>query len=223
MPMKIEHEGKEITVWTEAEVEAEVKGLKVTNENLKAEKKEALEKLSEAKESARELEEAKAKAEGDNETLRRIAEEREAEKRQAVEDERKKFADLLNMTKQEKVGNFIKELVQELKPADATRAKHLEKLLRADYNFDVDLEKGEFTVIGEGVANVDELKNLVSGSEDYRYLLAGSGATGGGATGGSPSGAGKKFDQMSSAELVALKQQDPAGYERLRNDFYQTQ
>lgn len=214
MPFEIEKDGKKIMVWTQEEVESETKGLKVTNENLKAEKKELADKVAEAKEAARELEEAKAKAEGDNETLRRIADEREAEKRQAVEDERKKFADLLGMTKREKIDNFLNGLVEDLKPADAVRAKHLKKLLKSDYQFDVDLEKSEFTVTGDKVTSVDDLKRLVAESEDYRYLLAGSGAAGGGAVGGSPSGAGKKWSEMTEKERLQLKQENPIEFQR---------
>jgi flagellar biosynthesis GTPase FlhF len=212
--MQIEREGKTITVYTQDELNAEVKGLQVTNENLKAEKKELADKVRHAKEQVRELEEAKAKAEGDNETLRRIAEEREAEKRQAVEDERKKFSDLLNMTKKEKVENFITSLLEEVKPADATRAKHLRKLLKADFEFDVDLEKNEFTVRGENVTSAEELKRLIMEGEEYEYYLADSGATGGGATGGKPSGAGKKWSEMSEKERLQLKQDNPAEFYR---------
>ena len=218
MPMKIEHEGKEITVWTQDEVDAEVKGLKVTNENLKGEKKDLSDKLTEAKEQSRVLEEAKAKAEGDNETLRRIADEREAEKRQAVEDERKKFSDLLNMTKKEKVDNFLTGLIDEVKPADAVSAKHLRKLLKADYQFDVDLEKSEFKVTGEGVTSVDDLKRMLREGDEYKRYLAGSGATGGGATGGKPSGAGNgKWADYTPGELSQIRQENPAHYEQLKS------
>ena len=62
--MQIEHEGKTITVYTEAEVEAriadEVKGLKITNQNLKAEKEELQDKQREASEKTRQAEEAQA-------------------------------------------------------------------------------------------------------------------------------------------------------------------
>lgn len=221
MPFEIEKDGNKIKVWTEEEVEQEVKGLKVTNENLKAEKKEISEKLNEAKENSRELEEAKAKAEGDNATLQRLAEEREAEKRQAVEDERKKFSDLLNMTKKEKIENNLNSLVEELKPADAVKAKHLKQLLKGGYEFDVDLEKSEFTVKGDKVASVDDLKRVVSESEEYRYLLAGSGASGGGSSGGNASGAGKKFNEYSGQELAAIRRENPAEYDRLKTEYTQ--
>lgn len=221
MPITIEHEGKEIQVWTQEEVDAEVKGLKVTNDNLKAEKQEALDKVKESKESARVAEEAKAKAEGDNEALKRIAEEREAEKRQAVEDERKRYSDLLHMTKQEKVENFLTGVLDDVKTADDTRRKHLRKLLKADYDFDFDIESGEYTVKGENVSNVDELKKVLKEGDEYRYYLAGSGATGGGAAGSNGTGGSSKtFSEYTGAELSEIRRQDPSHYERLRAEQY---
>ena len=221
MPFEIERDGKKVTVYTQDELDAEVKGLKVTNDNLKAEKKEMQDKMAELKETSRQLEEAKAKAEGDTETQRRLAEEREAEKRQLVEEERKKFSDLLSMTKREKIENYLNDLVAELKPADSTRAAHLKKLLKASYEFDVDLESQQFKVTGDKVASAEDLKRLVTSSDEYSYLLASSGATGGGATGGKPSGAGmKKFNEYTGAELSQLRQANPIEYERLRREFH---
>lgn len=220
MPFDIEKDGKTITVYTQDEVDSEVKGLKVTNENLKAEKKELQDKLGDAKENSRLLEEARAKAEGDNETLRRIADEREAEKREAVEQERKKFSDLLNTTKKEKIDNWLNDLIGELKPADAIRAKQLKKILKADYDIDFDLDQGQFKVTGDKVTSADDLKRLVSESEDYRFYLAGSGASGGGATGSKGTGVTKKFNEMTGAELSALNKENPTEYERLRSEFY---
>ena len=214
MPFDIEKDGKTITVYTQDEVDSEVKGLKVTNENLKAEKKELQDKLGDAKENGRLLDEAKAKAEGDNETLRRIADEREAEKREAVEQERKKFSDLLNTTKKEKIDNWLNDLIGELKPADAIRAKQLKKILKADYDIDFDLEQGQFKVTGDKVTSVDDLKRLVSESEDYRFYLAGSGATGGGSTGGKGTGAAmanpfKQGEHFNLTEQGRILKEDP--------------
>lgn len=214
MPMEIEHEGQTIKVWTEKDLENEVKGLKITNENLKAEKQEALDKLKESKELVREVEEAKAKAEGDNDTLRRIADEREAEKRQAVEDERKKFADLLNMTKKEKIDNFLTGILDEIKPADATSAKHLRKLLKADYEFDFDFDSQEYKVTGEGVTSPEDLKRILTEGDEYKRYLAGSGATGGGAAGGNASGVGKNWSDMTEKERLELKQSNPTEFYR---------
>ena len=66
MPFNVEHDGNTIKVWSEEEVEDHVKGLKVTNENLKAEKQEAIDKLKTSKDEFRALEEAKAKSDGEN-------------------------------------------------------------------------------------------------------------------------------------------------------------
>ena len=208
-------DGTEIEAFTQEELDAEVSGLKTKNTEL-------IDKLKESKEESRQLEEAKAKAEGDNETLRRIAEERESEKREAVEQERQKFSDLLNMTKREKIDNFITGIIDEVKPADATRAKHLRRLLKSEYEFDYDLEAGTFKVSGDKVTNAEELKRHVSESEEYQYLLAGSGATGGGAQGGPSNGQAvtKTFDKMSGAELSQLRQSDPQAYQRLRDDYH---
>lgn len=57
--------------------------------------------------------------------------------------------------------------------------------------------------------------------EQYPFLVDGSGATGGGATGGNKNGgAVKKFTEYTGAELKAIKDADPAQYERLRNEHY---
>lgn len=223
MPTEVEIDGKKVKVWTEDEVDQEVKGLKVTVDNLKSEKGDLSEKLKESKELARVAEEAKAKAEGDNETLKRIAEEREADKRQAVEEERKKFSDLLNQTKKEKVDNFLNGLLDEVNTADPVRRKQLRKLLKVDFDIDYDTESGDYKVLGEGVASVDDLKRAITEGNDYKFYLAGSGATGTGATGSKGAGvAGKKFDQYSGSELAALRQESPAEYDRIKSEFYGT-
>lgn len=215
MPFKIERDGKEIEVFTREEVDSEVRGLKITNENLKAEKQELADKNRDAKESLRELEEAKAKAEGDNETLKRLADEREAEKQRAIDEERKKTADLINTVKKEKTANFIDSILDDVKPVDAIKRKQLKKLLKVDYEFDVDLETQEFTVRGDNVLSVDDLKRVISESEEYQGFIQGSGANGGGATGGNASGAGKKAEDYTEAERVALYRTNPAKFNEL--------
>lgn len=215
MPFEVEHEGKKIKVWSEDEVEQEVKGLKVTNENLKAEKQETADKLKEAKEATRQAEEAKAKAEGDNEALQRIADEREAEKRQAVDDERKKFADLLNMTKQEKVNNAVSDLITKL-GAGGEKNEDLRDLVKSRYKFDYDIDAGAVKVEGEGVKSVKELEKAIKESGRYDAYLAGSSATGGGATGGGAGGTGKKWSDMTEKEHVQLYKQNPDEYRRLK-------
>jgi hypothetical protein len=48
------------------------------------------------------------------------------------------------------------------------------------FDFDVDIEKGEFKVSGENVTDKDSLIKFVSESQDYHGFLAGSGSIGGG-------------------------------------------
>jgi hypothetical protein len=100
-----------------------------------------------------------------------------------------------------------------LKPADAVRRKQLKKLLKVDFEFDIDIDKGEFKVRGEGVTDKTSLLRYVNESEDYQGFLAASGATGGGATGGNASGAGRKpLKQMTEAERLKFKTEDPNGF-----------
>ena len=189
MPFEIEKDGATITVWTQDEVETEVKGLKVTNENLKTEKAEIAQKLTDQKEVARQLEEAKAKAEGDNETLKRLADEREADKQREIDEAKKRMNDLVTMTKQEKVNNALSEVVNKI-GAGGKLNNDLRDLLKSRFSFDYDIDTSSIKVSGNGVSDIEQLEKLVKTSGDYSVYLAGSGASGGGSTGSSTSGAG---------------------------------
>jgi hypothetical protein len=58
-------------------------------------------------------------------------------------------------------------------------------------------------------------------SDTYPFLVDGSKATGGGAPGSKGGGAvTKKFNEMSGAELSALRQEDPQAYQRLRDEYH---
>lgn len=210
MPFKIEKDGKEIEVYTREEVDAEVKGLKVTNDNLKTEKAELADKVREAKEAALASEEAKAKAEGDKETLQRIADERAAEKD-------KRINDLINSTKKEKINNAVSDLITKL-GAGGSKNEDLRDLIKARYEFDYDIDASAIKVNGGGVSSVLELEKAIKESGRYDAYLAGSGATGGGATGGNTSGAGgKKWADYTPAELGQIQQNDSTLYNQLKN------
>lgn len=58
--------------------------------------------------------------------------------------------------------------------------------------------------------------------ENYPFLVDGSQASGGGASGAANNGGavGKKFDQMTGAELSQLRRDNPAEYDRLKSQFY---
>lgn len=212
MPFEIEHEGETIKVWTQEEVDSEVKGLKVTNANLKTEKQEVEDKLRESKENSLLLEEAKAKAEGDKETLQRIADERAAEKD-------KRINELINSTRREKVANAINTVVTEM-GAGGSKNEDLRDLLSSRYEFDYDIDSAQIKVSGDGVASIDELKNVIKTSGRYDSYLAGSGASGGGATGGKGTGVTtKKFNEYTGEELKTIRNSDPQLYDRLKNEY----
>lgn len=59
--------------------------------------------------------------------------------------------------------------------------------------------------------------------ERYPFLVDGSQASGGGAAGGrSGAPSGKKFGDMTGAELKEIRESDPGEYDRLRNEHYGT-
>ena len=208
MPVQIEHEGETKTFYTQAELDAEVKGLKVTNENLKNEKAELKAKADEAAEQVRNAQEATAKATGDKEALERISAEREAEAQASLNE-------LKNSIKTEKVNNFYNELVTEL-GAGGQHNEDLRDLLKARFPADYDMT--EHTIKLGGVSSVDELKKTIKEGGRYDAYLAGTGSTGGRSTGSTSTGAAnKKFNDYTPAELVQIKRENPEEYARIRS------
>jgi hypothetical protein len=64
-----------------------------------------------------------------------------------------------------------------------------------------------------------ELEKSIVDTESFAPILVGSKATGSGASGNQSSGGAqtaKKFDEMSGAELVALRRSDEAAYDKLK-------
>jgi len=212
MPIQVEHEGKTINAYTEQElqdaVDKEVKGLKVTNQNLKEEKEALQEKQREAAEKARQAEEEKAKADGDIEKLNRLMDERRAE-------DAERFNKLQSQIKREKVTNALSDIVTSL-GAGGAKNEDLRDLIKSRYEFDYDHETGQINVAGDGVDSLEGLQKQIKDSGRYDAYLAGSAASGGGATGGNGAGApGKKLSEMGDAERVQLYREDPAAFQQL--------
>ncbi len=211
MPLNIEHEGKQITVYTEAEVQAkvdsEVAGLKVTNQNLKDEKNELKGKLDEQKEAARMAEEEKAKAAGDVDKLNRLMEERQSEERQKYEQLRSEIA-------KEKTTNALNDLVTEL-GVGGTKNEDLRDLISLRYQVEYDHETKQVNAGGKTLA---DLKAEISKDDRYAAYLAGSKASGGGSTGSTGAGgaSNEKFGDYTPAELSEIRRTDPQRYETLR-------
>lgn len=209
MPFQIEKDGQTITVWTDDEVKSEVAGLKVTNQQLKDEKKDLADKLKDIDEAKRTAEEEKAKAEGDFEKLNQLMIERQNEQNE-------RYNKLQNDIKREKVTNALNDIVTEL-GAGGTRNEDLRDLIKARYEFDLDTESGQVKVSGDNVTSIDSLKETIKTSERYAAYVLGSQASGGGSPGSKGTGgANKKFDDYTPGELSEIRQKDPAEYERLR-------
>lgn len=205
MPVQIEHEGETKTFYTQEEVDAEVKGLKVTNENLKNEKAELKQKADDAAEQVRTAQEEAAKATGDKEALERISAEREAEAQANLNE-------LKNSIKTEKINNFYSDLVTEL-GAGGQHNEDLRDLLKARFPADYDMTEHSIKI--GGADSVDELKKTITESGRYDAFLAGSGSTGGRSTGATSTGAATKNPkEMNSAERIEFKQNDPEGFKR---------
>lgn len=210
MPLQIEHEGKQLTVYTQDELDQEVAGLKTVNANLKTEKTEALEKAREASEQKLAAEEAAAKAQGNTEELKRISEQREQEAMA-------KLNEFKSAIQAEKVTNMINKVTDAV-GASGQKKEDLEVLIKARYEFGYDMDAHTATVRGDGVSSVDDVIRHIKESGRYDAYLPGDGSTGGGSQGSNGAGASTKtFDQYTSTELVALKRTDPAAYDKLRS------
>lgn len=214
MPIQVEHEGKTITVYTEDEVSQaisdEVAGLKVTNQQLKDEKKELADKIKVVDEEKRQAEEEKAKRDGDYEKLERLMSERQQEQREA-------YDKLVSDIRKEKVNGALNDVVNEL-GAGGTRNEDLRDLLRTRFEFDYDNESGNVTVSGEGITSLDQLKKTVLEGGRYDAYLAGSQASGGGAPGSQGGGpVSKKLSEMTQAERLDFKNADPDGFRAATN------
>jgi len=205
MPVQIEHEGVIKTFYTQEELDAEVKGLKVTNENLKSEKAELKAKADEAAEQVRNAQEEAAKAAGDKEALERIHAEREAEAKARMNE-------LTGSIKTEKINNAINDLVTEL-GAGGAKNEDLRDLVKSRFSIDYDLDSHELKVSGNGASSLDELKKTIKESGRYDAFLAGTGSTGGRSTGSTSTGAAIvnpfKKETLNLTEQARILKEDP--------------
>ena len=208
MPFTTEKDGEQITVYTQAEVDSEVAGLKVTLGQLKDEKSELKTKLGESETAKLAAEEASATVSGDKEALQRISDEREARSRTELDT-------LKGTIKNEKVTNLVNDIVTEL-GAGGTSNEDLRDLLKSRFKFDYDMDKHEHTVSGDNVANIDELKKAVKESGRYDSYLAGTGSTGGDSQGNNSTGrVTKKLSEMTATEESIFARDNPEQYNQM--------
>ena len=207
-------DGTEVEAFTadevKSQIESETSGLKSKLEELLGETKSAKQKAKELEELQQQEAEARAKEKGEFKTL--------------YENEQKAKAELA-----EKYEAFEKRI--QAKDIETEAVKIASELTRDTKRHSLLQEQiaklAKYTPEGVkfemGGVEVDRDKVLAHINDNYPFLVDASGATGGGATGGKGGGAVKKFNEYSGAELKAIKDKDPAQYERIKTDYYGSQ
>jgi hypothetical protein len=208
--LKLE-DGTEIEAFTpeelNAKLEEETAGLKAKVEELLGESKSAKQKARELEELQQAEAEARAKEKGEFKELY----EREQKAKAELAEKYEGFEKRIQAKEIESASSMIAaELTR-----DTKRAELLRKEISYFARYTEDGVKFEM-----GGVEVDRVKVLAHIKENYPFLVDASGADGGGATGGKRGGAVKKFNEYNGAELKAIKDSDPAEYERLRTEFY---
>ena len=188
--LKLE-DGTEIEAFTPDEVEAQVSGLKAKVDELLNESKSA-------KQKARELEELQRKSE--EEGLEQKAKAELAEK----------YESFAKMVQQKEIESASVSIASEL-TRDTKRAELLRQQIAQFARYSENGVKFEM-----GGIEVPREKIIGHITENYPFLIDGSGASGGGATGGKSGGAGKSWSDMTEAEHTALYKRNPDEYRRLR-------
>lgn len=210
--MSDENQEQKPQTYTAEEVQAllakETSGLKAKVDELLGESKSAKQKARELEEAQAAIEEARAKEKGE---FKELYEREQKAKAELAE----KYDSFAKRIQQKEVEAAALSLAAEL-TRDTKRAELLRKEIGQFARYTDDGVKFEM-----GGVEVDRAKVLAHITDNYPFLVDGSGATGGGATGGNKSGgAVKKFNEYTGAELSQLRQSNPTEYERLRREFH---
>lgn len=200
-------DGTEIEAFTAedltAKVEEETAGLKAKLDELLGETKTAKQRARELEEAQAAEAEARAKEKGEFKELY----EREQKAKEELAEKYADFAKRIQMKEIESAASSIAaELTRDTKRAELLR-KEISQFTR---------HTDEGVKFEMGGVEVDRSKVLAYITDNYPFLVDGSGATGGGAAGGNSGGATKKLSEMRGMERVALRKENPAEYERLR-------
>jgi hypothetical protein len=170
------------------------------------ERKQAKDKLSEFEKAQADSEAKRLEEKQEYETLYKNTKGAFDKQSQEFEDFRRKLAD-------KERGELATELANSL-TRDTSRAELLKKEALAFIQHTSD---GVVISGPDGTLTVDQLKNQLAGR--YPFLVDGNQSSGGGATGSkSGSGAAKKFEEYSGAELSEIRKKDEALYDRLAAD-----
>jgi hypothetical protein len=167
-----------------------VAGLKKNHDQLLSEKKAA-------KEEAARIAEEKARQSGDLEAIQKAFKQREEELTE-------KYSSLQKTVQQKELNSAAQNIAQDV--ADGANAKLLARLIKDRLRYD----EGEIKVLDDNgnltLSSIDDLKQEIKTSDDYKSLVRGSKATGSGATGGNNGGASgdtitrDDFEQMNQVQ-----------------------
>ena len=192
--------------------EVDVAALLAENERLKGHHSKLLEETKTAKQKAAELEKAQQDAEiarqheqGEYKTLaEKYKAEAEAERKTAAEFKAAIAAEKMELTAMRIAGEEAN---------DPKNAKLLSRFIRDQ----LDYVDGQVT--GKDGRPVEDVIKEMFATGDYESLRKGNQASGGSAPGSKiGGGATKKFEEFTAAELSAIRQKDPAQYDRLKAD-----
>jgi len=187
-----------------------------------------IEKAKQAEIEAAQLEAfEKAKKEGNTDAVDERWQQKlsdfEKRKEEEVSTLQSKLDELTNGIKTEKRNAIVSDLASELAVPQGSKAF---KMLVAN-RIDVDPSTGGLTFLDEGGSatslDLEGFKSELQKDELFAPLLkSGIVTSGGGNANGSGGSAGqnRKFNELSSQELVNLKRSDPARYDRLKTEFY---
>lgn len=200
-----------------------VLGLKRQVDQLMTEKKDAAKKAKEAEEAAAKATEEAARKKGDLDALETSW---QTKMDRAVADKDSELDGLRGSINKMMVDNVAITLANELSVQGSASVllPHIKQRLKADQR-DGELVTAVIDEHGRPSAmTLDDLKNEFSNNPAFAPLIVGSKASGGGANGAHGNGGAvtKKFSEMSGGELVELRKNDPAKYERLRAEHYGT-
>lgn len=180
-------------------------------ERYKAKHMEAEKHRKEAERRLKELEEMQAQRE--EESLKQQQEfkalyEREQKAKQELAEKYESFSKQVQRKEIESVAlSVATELTRDTKRAELLREQVSRFARYTDEGIKFEM----------GGVEVERDKVIAHITENYPFLIDGSGATGGGATGGGSGSAGKNWAEMSEAEHKALYAKDPNTYRRLRD------
>lgn len=202
-------------------VQEDLTGLKSKVEELLAEKKAEKEKREAAEAEARKAAEEKAKKSGDVEALEKSWNEkftkRETELQQQIDGLNASIQSLTVDKEAMAIANSVA-----VEGSSEVLLPHIKSRLAVE-----ERDGKHVTVVkdADGKAsalNLDDLKKEISENKAFAPLIVGSRASGGGASQSNGGAATKKFSEYTGAELSDIRAKNPAEYERLKQQHYET-